>query len=67
MRNNLSEIRKEKGYSGPALANAAGCSASQIWMIERGERSPSLKLAVKICRILEVELKDIFLDFDITK
>ena len=62
MDNNLLAIRKKKGLSGKELGARAGCSASHIWMIERGERLPSLPLALKICTILEVDLKDIFLE-----
>lgn len=60
MQNNLYEIRKQKRLSGKELAQLVGCSASQIWMIERGERAPSLTLALKISYVLKVELKDIF-------
>lgn len=48
------------GFSYRALANKAECSQTQISLILKGERNPSPKNAVNICRALQCNFDDIF-------
>ena len=42
------------------LGNLAGVSRQTISLIERGDYSPSVTLALKLARILSVTVEDIF-------
>lgn len=42
------------------LAEACGVRRETIVNLERGRYNPSLKLALRICAVLEVKVEDIF-------
>ena len=50
----------EKGYSYRQLAEEIGCSQTLVTLLTKGERNPSPKIAVNICRVLECKFDDIF-------
>ncbi|MDY5133424.1 helix-turn-helix transcriptional regulator [Actinotignum urinale] len=60
MKNNIPELRKQKGWSQERLADLLGVSRQTIISIEKGRFDPSLPLAFKIARIFERTLEDIF-------
>lgn len=50
----------EKGFSYRQLAKEADTNQTTISLLAKGERNPSPKLAVNICRALECNFDDIF-------
>lgn len=52
----LKEIRMEKGLSHDALATRIGVSRPAISHLESGKRKPTLLMALRLARGLEVEL-----------
>ena len=58
--NRVEELRLVKGLTRQQLADAVGVHYQTIGYLERGEYSPSLVLALRIARILELEVGDIF-------
>ncbi|ERT60773.1 helix-turn-helix transcriptional regulator [Megasphaera vaginalis (ex Srinivasan et al. 2021)] len=61
MKNKLKEFRKEKGMSQTTLAYETGVSQRYIAFIEDGYRTPSLRLALKISKVLGSTIDAIFL------
>lgn len=59
--NRLKEYRSSKGINQTELGKLAGVSRQTISMIERGDYSPSVTLALKIARIFQVSVEDIFM------
>ena len=59
--NRLKEYRSSKGINQTELGKLAGVSRQTISLIERGDYSPSVTLALKIARILQVSVEDIFM------
>ncbi|AEP01573.1 MULTISPECIES: helix-turn-helix transcriptional regulator [Heyndrickxia] len=60
MKNNLPEIRSEFGYSQEKLAKELNVSRQTIISIEKGKYNPSLPLALKIAKIFNMKVEDIF-------
>ena len=60
LRNNLPEIRKEKGLSQAQLAAMVGVSRNTISSIETGQFNPTAKLALILCAALDKKFEDIF-------
>lgn len=58
--NRLKEHRARLGVNQAELGNLAGVSRQTISLIERGDYSPSVTLALKLARILSVAVEDIF-------
>ncbi len=69
----LSELRKKKGISQEVLANELGTKGPAIGRYERGAAKPTIEVAAKIARILDVSLdylvgnSDIELDRSLVK
>lgn len=59
--NRLKEYRSSKGINQTELGKLAGMSRQTISLIERGDYSPSVTLALKIARIFQVSVEDIFM------
>ena len=59
--NRLKEYRSSKGINQTELGKLAGVSSQTISLIERGDYSPSVTLALKIARIFQVSVEDIFM------
>jgi len=53
-------IRKRKGWTQTRLAERSGVSANYIALLERGKKTPSLKLLSRIAEALEVKVSSIF-------
>lgn len=61
MANRIAELRITKGISQKCLAEMIGVSQQFISSVERGEATPSLKVACKIKKLLDVSLDDLFI------
>lgn len=59
--NRLKEYRSSKGINQTELGKLAGVFRQTISLIERGDYSPSVTLALKIARIFQVSVEDIFM------
>jgi len=51
----LRKIRRKRGYSQDRLAHESGYHRTYIGMLERGEKSPSLRTIVNIATTLRVK------------
>lgn len=60
VRNGISELREERGWTQGRLAAEAGVSRQSINSIERGRYMPSLELALKLGQIFECPVDEIF-------
>lgn len=59
--NRLKEYRSRLGVNQTEMGKLAGVSRQTISQIERGDYSPSITLALKIAKICEVRVEDIFI------
>ena len=58
--NRLKEYRSRLNMNQTELGKKAGVSRQTISLIERGDYSPSVTLALKLAMICEVQVEDIF-------
>lgn len=58
--NNIKTVRNKKKVVREDLARVLKCSTKSIEHYESGERSPSIEMAMRIARYLEVGLEDLF-------
>ncbi len=61
MKNNLEEIRKEKGITQEDLAKILEVSRQTVGSLENGRYNPSIILAFKIARYFEMAIEEIFI------
>ena len=59
--NRLKEYRSRLGVNQTEMGKLAVVSRQTISQIERGDYSPSVTLALKIAKICEVRVEDIFI------
>ena len=60
LKNHLKALRTTSGYTQEELGNRVGVSRQTIISIERYRYKPSLELAMKLCRELDVAVEDVF-------
>ena len=60
LKNRLKELRARDGINQTEMAKLAGVSRQTISLIERGDYSPSVALALKLAKICGVQVEDIF-------
>ncbi len=60
LENRLKEHRARLGVNQSELGRLAGVSRQTISLIERGDYSPSVTLALKLARIFDVAVEAIF-------
>lgn len=60
LKNRLKEYRAKTGVNQSGMGKLVGVSRQTISMIERGDYSPSVTLALKIARYFGVHVEDIF-------
>jgi len=60
LRNRVKELRARYSLSQGELGKLADVSRQTISLIERGDYSPSILLALKISKVLKVSVEDIF-------
>lgn len=58
--NRLKEYRARFGVNQQQMGKLAGVSRQTISQIERGDYSPSVTLALKIAKVFEVQVEEIF-------
>lgn len=58
---NLTEIRKELQITQQDLSERCLIGRSTLSEIENGKHTPSIEIACRICYVLHVRLKDVFL------
>lgn len=58
--NHLKEQRARFGINQAQMGKLAGVSRQTISLIERGDYSPSVTLALKLAQICQVQVEDIF-------
>ena len=61
MKNRLEEIRKAKGITQEELANALEVSRQTVGSLENGRYNPSITLAFKIARFVDVAIEEVFI------
>ena len=60
LENHLKEHRARLGVNQSDLGKMAGVSRQTISLIERGDYSPSVTLALKLAKIFQTSVEDIF-------
>lgn len=60
LKNNLKAYREKNNYSQERLAKELGVSRQTIISIEKGRYNPSLPLALRIAKVFNVHVEDIF-------
>lgn len=60
LENKLKEYRARLGMNQSELGKRSGVSRQTISLIERGDYSPSVTLALKLAHIFKVSVEDIF-------
>ena len=60
LKNRLKEYRAKSGVNQSDMGRLVGVSRQTISMIERGDYSPSVTLALKIAKYFGVHVEDIF-------
>ena len=60
MKNQLKELRSERGWSQADLAEQLGVSRQTVNALETEKYDPSLPLAFKIAQLFEKKIEDIF-------
>ena len=58
--NRLKEYRARINVNQTEMGNLVGVSRQTISQIERGDYSPSVTLALKIAKVLDAKVEDIF-------
>ena len=61
LKNRLKEYRAKYNINQSDMGRLVGVSRQTISMIERGDYSPSVTLALKIARYFHVHVEDIFI------
>ena len=61
MRNRLKELRARDGFNQTQLAKQAGISRQTVSLIERNDFMPSILTAVKIARIFNEPVENVFI------
>lgn len=59
-RNKLKKIREEEGYSQEGLARELKITRQTIINLEKGRHLPSLKVALKISKVFNRKIEEIF-------
>ena len=69
MKNHLRDLREAAGINQTRMAELVGVSRQSIHAIESGTFNPSVLLALKIAKVLKIDLAKIFVlekgDFDV--
>lgn len=60
MNDKMKQARIEKNLSQTELAKLINVSRQTINMIENGEYNPTIKLCIKICKVLDKTLDQLF-------
>jgi putative molybdopterin biosynthesis protein len=58
--NHLARLRQKRGLSAAQLAHLAGVSRQTIYAIEAGSYIPNTTVALRLARVLETRVEDLF-------
>ena len=61
MKNNIKQLRKSEGRRQEDMAKILGVSRQTIIAIENDKYNPTLELAMKIARLLQLHVEEIFI------
>lgn len=61
MKNNLRDLRSEKGWRQEDLGKMVGVSRQTINAIEKGKFDPSLPTAFRLAQLFELKIEEVFL------
>ncbi|MDQ1032910.1 helix-turn-helix transcriptional regulator [Streptomyces phaeochromogenes] len=62
MKNRITDLRAERGWTQADLAQRAGVSRQTINAIETGRFDPSLPLAFRLAKLFDLRIEELFLD-----
>ncbi|GHB86494.1 MULTISPECIES: helix-turn-helix transcriptional regulator [Streptomyces] len=62
MKNRITDLRSERGWTQADLAQHAGVSRQTINAIETGRFDPSLPLAFRLAKLFDLRIEELFLD-----
>jgi putative transcriptional regulator len=62
MKNRITDLRAERGWTQADLARRTGVSRQTINAIETGKFDPSLPLAFRLAKLFELRIEELFLD-----
>lgn len=60
LKNRLKELRARDGINQTQMAKLAGVSRQTISLIERGEYTPSIVIAMKIAQVFKEPVENVF-------
>jgi molybdate-binding protein/DNA-binding XRE family transcriptional regulator len=60
VRNRLAAVRQKRGVAAAELARSAGISRQTIYAMEAGDYVPNTAVALKLARVLEVPVEELF-------
>ncbi len=60
LKNRVKELRARSGINQQELGTAVGASRQTISLIERGDYSPSIVLALRLAAVFHVAVEDVF-------
>lgn len=58
--NKLYQLRIERNISQRELADRAGIARNTVMLIENGDRVPNMDTIIRLCKVLEVSMNDVF-------
>ena len=61
MKNKVKELRKERHLTQDELAQAVGVSRQTINAIENDKYNPTLELAIKLARYINIHVEELFI------
>lgn len=61
VQNNLADLRKKRGLTATEVAQSVGVSRQTIYAIETGSYVPNTAVALRLARLFDVNVEDIFL------
>ncbi|RFS87504.1 transcriptional regulator [Actinomadura spongiicola] len=61
MKNRITDLRAERGWTQANLAQRAGVSRQTINAIETGKFDPSLPLAFRLAKLFDLSIEELFL------
>lgn len=61
MKNNIRELRKKLGFRQEDIANILGVTRQTINAIENEKYNPTLELAMKLARLLNITVEELFI------
>jgi putative transcriptional regulator len=62
MRNRISDLRADRGWTQAGLAQRVGVSRQTINALETGKFDPSLPLAFRLAKLFDMRIEELFLD-----